>query len=481
MNRRFLPIVVGCALVSAFLLSARPSLAGGDVTVTAKSPEAVAALKAGRDLADNLRIDEAQAQYRKALSIDPDFALANAYLGATLPGTEGEAMIERAVVLSAKLPETERMLVQAVSANRRGDENEAIALQRKLAEMAPADWHVQFGWAQVLFASRKWDEAAAAYQKAVALNPKAGAAYNSLGYAQLAQNRHDDAIAAFKKYAEINPTEPNPADSLGEALLRAGRFEESEAAFQRALAISPTFYTAWEGIAKARAMRGDWPGSYQAADKARAAAVRPTDRVGLGFDQAWSLFAEGKKAEALKAGDQVASEAQAKKLNAAYAFIALDGAARLTASGQPAEALKQVAVAMDRADKAKLAGGPMNNLRRAALYERIDAESRLGQAEDAKRTLALIEADAAKSPANAQLQSNLSFARGADAMARGDAKAAAGHFARCVEDDTYCGLRLLQAQEKAGDAAGAAATRERLRTANRRDARYLYVRSQVQK
>lgn len=66
-------------------------------------------------------------------------------------------------------------------------------------------------------------------------------------------------------------------------------------------------------------------------------------------------------------------------------------------------------------------------------------------------------------------------------MARGEAKAAAAHFARCVEDDTYCGLRLLQAQEKAGDAAGAAATKERLRTANRRDGRYLYVRSQVQK
>jgi tetratricopeptide (TPR) repeat protein len=481
MNRRFLPIVLGCLAVSALVPIARPALAGGAVTVTAKSPEAAGAFAAGRDLADNLRITEAQAQYRKAVSLDPDFALATAYLGAITPGAEGDAMIERAVVLSAKLPESERMLVQALAAGRRGDENEVIALRRKLADIAPGDWHVQFDWGQALVGSRKFDEAAAAYQKAVALNPKAGAAYNSLGYAQLAQNRPEEAIAAFKRYAEVNPTEPNPADSLGEALLRAGRFEESEAAFQKALAISPTFFTAWEGIAKARAMRGDWPGSYQAAQKARAAAARPVDQVGLGFDQAWSLFAEGKKTEALKASGQVATEAQAKKLGATHAFIALDDAARLTASGQPADALKQVAVALDRGEKAKLAGGPMTNLRRTALYERIDAESRLGQAEDAKRTLALVEADAAKSPANAQLQSNLHFARGAEAMARGDARAAAGHFAGCIEDDTYCGLRLLQAQEKAGDAPGATATRERLRTANRRDGRYLYVRTQVQK
>lgn len=478
--KRVLPIAMGCLAVSALVLNAGLAVAGGAVTVTTKSKEAGAAFAAGRDLADNLRISEAQVQYRRAVSLDPDFALATAYLGATTPGPDGDALIERAVTLSSSLPASERMLVQAFSAGRRGDENEVIALRRKLAETVPADWRVQFDWGQALIGSRKFDEAAAAYQKAVALNPKAGAAYNSLGYAQLSQNRHDEAIAAFKRYAEINPTEPNAADSLGEALLRAGRFAESEAAFQQALAISPGFFTAWEGIAKARAMRGDWPGSHQAADKARAAAVRPNDQLGLGFDQAWSLFAEGKKAEALKASDDVATEAQAKKLGATYAFIALDSAARLTASGQPADALTQIAVALDRGEKAKLAGGPMSNLRRAALYERIDAESRLGRAGDAKRTLALVESDAARSPANAQLQSNLHFARGAEALARGDAKAAAGYFAGCVEDDTYCGLRLLQTQEKAGDATGAAATRERLRTANRRDGRYLYVRSQVQ-
>ena len=478
MKRTLLPIA-GCLAVS-LVLAVAPASAGA-VTITSKSPEAAAAYAAGRDLADNLRISEAQAEFRTAVKLDPEFALATAALAATTPGVLGDAMAERAVLLAAKLPEMERMLVQAAAAQRRGDENEVITLRRKLAEMAPADWHVQFDLGQMLVAQRKWEDAAVAYQRAVALNPKAGSAHNSLGYAYLAQNKHDDAIAAFKRYAEINPAEPNPADSLGEALLRAGRFAESETAFQQALAISPGFWTAWEGIAKARAMRGDWPGSYEAAVKARAVAVRPNDQVGLGFDQAWSLFAEGKKAEALKASGQVAADAQTHELGGTYAFIALDDAARLTASGRSADALKQIAVALDRGEKAKLMGGPMNNLRRSALYERIDAESRLARTQDAKRTLALVEADAAKSPANAQLQSILHFARGSEAMARGDAKAAAAHFARCVEDDTYCGLRLLQAQEKAGDAAGAAITAERLRSANRRDGRYLYVRAQVQK
>jgi tetratricopeptide (TPR) repeat protein len=470
------------ALTCLLATSALAATAGDavTVTVTTKSPEAVAAFAAGRDLAANLRVAAAQDQYRKALSLDPDFALAAAYLGATTPGAGGDAMISRAVTLAAKLPENERTLVNIISATRRGDETAAIAMRRTLAAAAPGDWHAQFDLGQQLVAARQWNDATAAYEKAIVLNPKGGSAYNSLGYAHLAQGHNDEAIAAFKRYAEINPLEPNAGDSLGEALLRAGRFDEAEAAFQQSLKVSPGFWTAWEGIAKARAMRGDYAGSYQAADKARAAATRPADQVGMGFDRAWVLFAEGKKAEALKASSQTATDAQANKLNAAYALIALDEAARSTASGQPAEALKQIAIALDRGTKANLAGGAMNNLRRAALYERIDAESRLGRAGDARKTLALFEAEAMTSPSNSQLQSGLHFARGAEAMARADAKAAAAHFAGCVDDDTYCGLRLFEAQQKSGDAAGAALTREKLRTANRRDPRYIYVRTQVQ-
>ena len=104
MNRMFLPSVLGCLVVSTLVLSGGPAFAAGAVSVTTKSPEAAAAFLAGRDLADNLRIPEAQAQYRKALSLDPDFALAAAYLSTTVPGAEGDAMIERAVVLSAEAP-----------------------------------------------------------------------------------------------------------------------------------------------------------------------------------------------------------------------------------------------------------------------------------------------------------------------------------------------------------------------------------------
>jgi hypothetical protein len=71
------------------------------------------------------------------------------------------------------------------------------------------------------------------------------------------------------------------------------------------------------------------------------------------------------------------------------------------------------------------------------------------------------------------------FAEGADALARGDAKAAAGHYSACLETDYYCRWQLVLAQEKAGAKDAAAAERRRLLAANRRDADYLYVRSML--
>jgi tetratricopeptide (TPR) repeat protein len=480
MNRRTLHasqvcLVVVCLMVPSVMATA------GEVSVTSKSSQAVEAFKSGRQLFENLRQAEAEAQLRKAIGLDPDFALAHAYLGAITPGAEGDRLLDRAATLSAKLPEPERLVVESFVAFRRGEEEKARAAQRRVAELAPDDWRAQFAWGGQLSAGRMWSEAAAAFRKATQLNPKAGPAYNSLGYAELAQGHNDEAIAAFKKYAEANPTEPNAQDSLGEALMRAARFDEAEAAFKQALEISPRFWNAWEGISKARFLRGDAAGSYEALARARETASRPIDKIGTQFDVALSQFAEGKKAEALKTFAQAEKDAQAGKVDVLNAFVPVSRALVLTDSGQGDEALKQLAVAMDRGTQSRLPGGAMNALRRATLVGRIEAEARLGKADAAQKTLALVEAEAKTAPANAQLQSNVHFARGSAALARGDATAAAAHFAVCNDDDTYCQWYLFQAQAKMGDVAGADATRRKLLAANRRDGVYLVVRSQLAK
>lgn len=469
----------GVAGLALTCLALSAPVGAAEVSITSKAPAAVEAFKAGRDLAENLRTAEADTQFKKAIAADPDFAQAHAYLGIATPGAEGDRLIEKAVALSRSLPEPERLLIESFAAQRRGDDEKVRELNRRIADIVPDDWRAHFRVGAQLGASRRWPDAAAAYEKAAALNPKAGVVQNSLGYAHLAQGHNDAAVAAFKKYAQINPGEPNPHDSLGEALMRAGRFAEAEAAFQEALKVSPKFWNAWEGISKARFLRGDAAGSYEALTKARAATARPIDKVGLAFDRAWMQFAEGKKAAAVKTFEDAEKEAVTEKVELLAPFMIANRATMALESGQPEEAIRLSNLAIERATQAKLPGGALNNLRRVALANKVQAEAKLGRGEDAQKTLELVRAEAGQTPANAFAQSTLHFAEGAAAMAKGDVKGAIEHYSRCIDDDTYCRWQLAVAQDKAGAAAAAAATRKSLLEANRRSEIYLYVRAQA--
>jgi tetratricopeptide (TPR) repeat protein len=448
-----------------------------EVTVTSKSAEAVEAFKKARDLAENFRQAEAAEQLKKAIELDAEFSLAHAYLGELTPGTEGDALFDKAMQHSATLPEAERTVVEAMSAARKGDEEKARALAQKVTELAPTDWRAHFTLGALAYGDRKYEDAVASMKRASELNPNGGAIHNMLGYANLELGKNDDAIAAFKKYAEV-ANEPNAHDSLAEALMRAGRFEEAEASFLKAHSLNPQFWFAWQGVAFTKAFRGDWAGAKEALAKAKEAAPRPQDRVFAGETLAWFQIAEGKTADAMKTLDAVEKEAEAQKLPL-WVFIPSIRAFPLHEAGKYKDALKQVQAALERGAQMTLPGMGQNNLRRGTLFDKALAEARMGKPADAEKTLAELQEEAKKFPSNVQLQSNVHHVMGAIAWAKGDPKAAADHFAQCVKDDSYCHWQHALAMEKAGDATGAEAMKEMLRTANRRDTIYLYVRGKL--
>ena len=67
-----------------------------EIPITSKSPEAIEHFKKGRDLSDNLRNAEAVEELDQAIKLDPDFALALAYRGVSVPGPEGLKDLEQA-------------------------------------------------------------------------------------------------------------------------------------------------------------------------------------------------------------------------------------------------------------------------------------------------------------------------------------------------------------------------------------------------
>jgi hypothetical protein len=151
----------------------------------------------------------------------------------------------------------------------------------------------------------------------------------------------------------------------------------------------------------------------------------------------------------------------------------------LVDAGQYDAAIAAAQQGLERGKQPGLPGGTVNAARRTGLTNRMLAEARSGKLDAAAKTLALLEADAKATPTNAFLQSNVQLGRGELALARGDAKAAAAAFSRCVAQDSYAQWRLTAARDQAGDEKGAEQTRNKVLRTNRRDGEYLYVRAQM--
>ena len=128
--------------------------------------------------------------------------------------------------------------------------------------------------------SGRFDEAVAAYKKAIELNPNFSWSYHSLGDVLLKLEKWEEAVAAYKKAVELNPYFSWSYHNLGDALLKLRQWEEAAVAYRCEIALKSDF--AWsfcnlgdaltklkqwdEAIAtylKAIEIDGDLPGSYE--------------------------------------------------------------------------------------------------------------------------------------------------------------------------------------------------------------------------
>jgi tetratricopeptide (TPR) repeat protein len=447
------------------------------VTITSKSPEAIDHLKKGEALLDNLRTDEAEKEFARALQLDPDFVLARAFHGQSLPGADGVAELSKAAAAAGPLPESERVLVQGMDAERRADFAAAKGAYAKVIEIAPDDVRGHYYLGRRLLAEQRYGEAVEHLRKATALNRNAGGAQNMLGYAALRQGDADGAIAAFTEYARILPQEPNPQDSLGEGLLAAGRFKDAEAAFRKALELSPQFWNAHEGIAYTKFYAGDWAGGRDALQQAKAAATRPGDKIGLDHEMAAAAVAQRNYAEALRIEDASAKTPMATAV--ALAAGAVQRAAILIEAGRAREALPLLASAVQQAGSGQLPPAESRSLRRNALRTQVYAESRLGDAAAAAKTSAMLDQDAQAAQNDPDAQSAMHYGRGELAMAQKKAADALKHFAECAAEDQIARWRAMTAADMSGDKAAAASAREKLLKTYERDPLHLIIRSRI--
>jgi tetratricopeptide (TPR) repeat protein len=237
--------------------SGTEAVKNGKIAVTTSSEEARKEFLAGRDLQEKLRITDSIQHYDKAISLDPNFALAELNRANVSPtAKEFFDHLKKAVTLASKASDGERMLIEAADAGANANPTKQKEILDRLVAAYPNDERAHFNLGGYFFGQQDYTQAISHYKKATEIAPDYSTAFNILGYAYRQNEAYSDAENAFKKYIELIPNDPNPYDSYAELLLKMGRFDEAITQYNKALAIDANFINSHFGIAAALAYQG---------------------------------------------------------------------------------------------------------------------------------------------------------------------------------------------------------------------------------
>jgi tetratricopeptide (TPR) repeat protein len=195
---------------------------------------------------------DAETLWRTTLGRNPASWLAQNNLGDTLfkKGQVNEAIAEyqKALVLQPDYSESHSGLALALL--QKGDVDEAIAHFRKALELQPNDANCCYNLGHALLQVGRVDEALAPLQKAVAIKPDFAEAQNNLGIALIQKGKGDEAIIRFQTAIKIKPDFAEAHNNLGTALLQKGQVDEAIHHFQMALATQPNLAEAQSNLAR---------------------------------------------------------------------------------------------------------------------------------------------------------------------------------------------------------------------------------------
>jgi predicted O-linked N-acetylglucosamine transferase (SPINDLY family) len=129
-------------------------------------------------------------------------------------------------------------------------------MNRKQRRAAAKDPNYFFNFGNRLRAQGKFEEAIAAYRRAIGIKPDFAEAHSNLGIMLVVQGKLEEAIAAFRRAISIKPDHTEAHSNLGTMLVNQGKLEEAIAAYRRAIDIKPDFAQAHSNLANALAKQG---------------------------------------------------------------------------------------------------------------------------------------------------------------------------------------------------------------------------------
>lgn len=138
--------------------------------------------------------------------------------------------------------------------------------QRELSTEQRADVYYRDGARFTL--EGRLEEAARAFEQAVALDPSNGNAYYSLGNVYAESGRWADAVIAYSKAVNLNKDDVEAYNNLGIALAERGQYAQAAAAFEKAVRIYPKWAEPYYRLSRVRSALRDEGEAREAYDKA---------------------------------------------------------------------------------------------------------------------------------------------------------------------------------------------------------------------
>ncbi len=156
--------------------------------------------------------------------------------------------VEKREAQSKERPATLQDVANAASSRQAQAQNHALPKVETKPQASPFDQIRDE--AKAAFVARRYQEAAALYQRATTMNPRHAGSFAGLGASRLAQGDARGAALAYIKAVNLAPQNSRYFVALGHSYLRAGDRNNAKRAYQKALSINPNLKSAQSALQK---------------------------------------------------------------------------------------------------------------------------------------------------------------------------------------------------------------------------------------
>jgi len=193
----------------------------------------------GAAYTDKGMIDEALAEFKKAIEIDSSsgtthYNLGNCYYGM---GKVDDAITQYGLAIKANRNYELAYNNLGIAYFSKGLYEEGVKASKKAIEINPFLYQPHYNLGNYYQKMGKTDDAITQYKIALEINPGYSSAYNNLGTVYFAKELYGDAVNSYMKAIEISPNFAEAYSNLGNAFRKMNLTKEAIQAYRKALGI----------------------------------------------------------------------------------------------------------------------------------------------------------------------------------------------------------------------------------------------------